>query len=516
VKSERKVGAPTRSTLFSSDVAYDINDTTRLNFVTGYIDLSQAYVFDLQDGRPGRSLATPNPATPIQPAAPNGYYTLSGKQRTSQVSQDVRLAGDLLNGAIEYTAGLSYLDARERADTADIVLGVVEADRLIKNRHRVAAAYLSTDLHVTQNFTFAAGIRYTIDKKRLDLRDLRDAAAVPVVAGVPRPDLRLTTANLIAAGRPDRQKEKGFSPRVTLSYAFGPDALTYVSATRGIRAGGWNVHGRTVDTFTAFAPERAWTYEAGAKTSWLGEALTANVAVFNTDITDKQVSSTFTTAAAIPSYTTANPSNYRVRGLETEVQARPFDGFLAYANLAYQSASNKSPTQATSTLVAACRGLVAAGQAGLGVCGTSIVTPAGLIAKPVRAPKFSGTAGLSVDMPTGFGIVFAPAFSLTYQSRWQNDAANTSFYASADPATTPTAVTTRPNATGGSGFIAGSRSGSVYLLNASLAVGTDDGLWRGVLECTNCLGKTYATSSIAGHSFLNEPMRWGVRIKRSF
>gem|GEM_PF-252820 len=514
LKQERKVGAPTRNTLISSNIAYDINATNRLNIITGYIDLSQAYNYDLQDGRPGRTLATPSPATPIQAGATNGYYTLVGKSATQTYSQEARLTGDILNGAVEYMTGLYFSQERSRNDAAEVVLSVVNVDRLIKNKNRTYAAYLQTDLHVTQNFTGTLGIRFTNASKRLNLRDLRTAD--PVVGGVARPDLRLTTANLLAAGLPDRIDSKIFTPRIALDYALSTEAHVYASATRGFRAGGWNVHGTDVSTFTTYDNEKIWTYELGAKIGWLNDALRTNVALFNSDVTDVQVNSTPTSAALIPSYNTATPSNYRVRGIEAEVQAMPFQGMMAYANVGYQTADYQDIPSALNTQATACRALLAAGQPAIGVCGTGLVSTTGAIADPVRTPKLTAATGLSLDMPTGMGFLFTPAMNITYQSRWQNDASNVSFFASADPNTNPAAVTTTPNATGGSGFISGSRSGNVFLLNVSLAVTSEDARWGAVLECDNCLNKAYSTSSIAGYSFLNDPRRWALRLKTSF
>jgi iron complex outermembrane recepter protein len=515
-KIERKAGAPTRNTLVSSNIAFDISPSTQLNFITGYIDMTQAYNFDLQDGRPGRSLITTNPTPAIQAAAPNGYNTLVGKSGVLAWSQEARLTGDTLNGAIEYTGGLYYLQERTRSDAADIVLSSVTADRLIKTKTRSYAFYAQTDLHVTANFTFTAGVRYTNENNRLSLRDLRDGALNPIVGGVARPDLRITTANLIAAGLPDRQKSKIFTPRVAMSYALGDDALVYVSGTRGFRPGGWNVRGTDVSTFTTFKTEKAWTYEAGAKTAWLNDALRANLTIFNTDVTDKQVTSSATGVTQIPTTITSVPANYRTRGVETEIQAAPFEGLTMYANLAYQNADYQSVTSAVNTQATACRALLAAGQPAIGVCGTGLVSPTGAIADPLRTPKLSGATGVAVDMPTGMGFVFTPALNMTYAGRWQNDTANVSFFASADPAANPAAITTRPNATGGSGFIAGSRSGNVFLFNASMAVATSDQGWRAVLECENCLNKVYSTSSIAGYSFLNDPMRWTFKVRKNF
>ena len=510
-KAQRKVGAPAGLTLVSSNVALEIGEATTFNFITGYIDSRGASNFDLLDGRVGRSLATPAPATSVIAMAPNGANVLNSKTTNTTWSQEFRASGDFLNGAITYVGGLYYAREANRTDAAEIVLNSVVADRLIKNKNRQYAGYFESDLHVTQNFTTTLGMRYTIDQKRLTLIDQRDGNASPFFLGVFRPDLRLTTANLVAAGLADRLKAKKWTPRLAFSYAATPDALMYISATRGFRAGGWNARATEVSSFNAYNPEKVWTYEAGAKSAWLDDSIHANVALFSTSISNFQVNSFFTGAAGTPTYTAGNVGSFSNSGLETELELQPIEALTLYGNFTYQKAKYSKAAPFITTLANTCLAARGANTPGTGVCGATIVTPAGLIASPVATPKLSGVTGASFDMNSGFGVIVVPALNISYQGRWQNAPANVSYYATA-----VNAVTTTPNATGGSGFIAGSRTGSVFLFNASLGFETENRAWRAALECDNCLNKSYSTSSLGGYSFLNEPMKWNFKVKTSF
>jgi iron complex outermembrane recepter protein len=524
VKQERKVGAPTRNSLVSSNFAYEFSPAMTLNFITGYTDLSHAYTYDLQDGRAGRNLTTPTPSPAVAAAAPNGYNTLTGKTGGQTWSQEARLSGDVLNGAIEYVGGVVFAQDRSRFDMADVVLSSVTADRLVKLKTTTYAVFSEFDFHLTQNFTTTAGIRYTNDNRSIFMRDLRNSAALPVVGGVPRPDLRIDTINLASSALPEKVKTKIFSPRVAFSYDVNPSTTGYISATRGFRAGGWNIRGTDSSTFTRFDPEKAWTYELGVKAALPDDTFSADIAVFNTDVTDKQVTNADVGAGLIANYVTTTPANFRSRGIETEFNLVPWEGMNLYTTAAYQTASYKSIPTAINTQAAACRALVTANQPRLGVCGTGIVDALGAIAKPVYTPKLSGATGLAFDMPTGLGFVFTPTMNVSYTGRYETDVANVSYFASADPNTNPAAVTNRPNVTtgtgtassGGSGFISGSRSGKTFMFNAGMSVGAIDERWSAAIECTNCLGKTYPTASVAGYSLLSEPMRWNLRLRTAF
>ena len=71
------------------------------------------------------------------------------------------------------------------------------------------------------------------------------------------------------------------------SFAPVRPVLTYASATRGFKTGGFNV--TSPEAGRGFAPEWAWSYEAGVKTEFGGGRGRLNVAAFHTDYTDLQV-----------------------------------------------------------------------------------------------------------------------------------------------------------------------------------------------------------------------------------
>ena len=63
--------------------------------------------------------------------------------------------------------------------------------------------------------------------------------------------------------------------------------LAYVSATRGFKSGGFNLSSR--EAGRGYAPEWAWSFEAGLKTNLAGGRAALDLAAFRTDYTDLQV-----------------------------------------------------------------------------------------------------------------------------------------------------------------------------------------------------------------------------------
>ncbi|KXU37523.1 TonB-dependent receptor [Cephaloticoccus primus] len=111
------------------------------------------------------------------------------------------------------------------------------------------------------------------------------------------------TWTLIAGGRVERtsseltpqtggtQRKKDwthFSPKLALQYQITPAHQWYVSGSRGIRAGGYNVFVSALD-FPSFEPEEIWSYETGLKGWMLDQRLRYSAAVYFMDIDDMQV-----------------------------------------------------------------------------------------------------------------------------------------------------------------------------------------------------------------------------------
>ncbi len=77
-------------------------------------------------------------------------------------------------------------------------------------------------------------------------------------------------------------------PKLSLTYFANEDVNIYASLTKGYKAGGFNpTIERPQDE--VYNPEYSWNYEAGIKSVWLEDRLTANLSVFYIDWKDQQV-----------------------------------------------------------------------------------------------------------------------------------------------------------------------------------------------------------------------------------
>jgi iron complex outermembrane receptor protein len=159
---------------------------------------------------------------------------------------------------------------------------------------------------LTDILSTTVGLRWTQDRKRLQLIHRREASGAYVVG---------------APGTQDtfRDDWSELTPKLGLELQATPDALLYASYAKGYKSGGFN--GRPLsgiqEVLTPYDPETVKSYEIGAKTGWFERRVTANLAVFYNDYKDMQL-----TINATPQNFVRNAGAAEIKGAELEVVSR--------------------------------------------------------------------------------------------------------------------------------------------------------------------------------------------------
>ncbi|MCH4894784.1 TonB-dependent receptor [Sphingomonas sp. SFZ2018-12] len=185
---------------------------------------------------------------------------------------------------------------------------------------------------LTDRLSISAGLRYTTeDRSSGRLFENFFNPAISTIRNTP-PFL----AGVGVAGRPINGEASfdAFTPRGSISYQASDDVLLYASASRGFKSGGFDGRASTDFAFQPFRPEFVWSYEGGAKTSWLDGRLTLNGSVFYNDYTDVQVTSFGSdpvTGVFVSLFT--NAASASAWGAELELLAQPTDGLAITGSL---------------------------------------------------------------------------------------------------------------------------------------------------------------------------------------
>jgi len=121
---------------------------------------------------------------------------------------------------------------------------------------------------------------------------------------------------------------------ITLRHDYTGDLTSYVSLSRGYKAGGFNL-GVVPENRREFAAESMWNLEAGIKSSLLDGAAELNLSAFYSRREDQQVRTSFQLIPGDPAsfvFFTDNAAEGRTLGLEAEFRWSIGDTLEIYAN----------------------------------------------------------------------------------------------------------------------------------------------------------------------------------------
>lgn len=154
-------------------------------------------------------------------------------------------------------------------------------------------------------------------------------------------------------------RSRPLTGKVSLEYKPQDNVLLYVSASKGVKSGGFTAYNVPASgAVSAFKPETLWAYEGGFKTSFADDTLQLNGSLFYYDYHDQQIQSAIYTTAygAIGAIVNAEKSYIYGGELEAVWQPLPelhisqsfgyktgkFDKFDNFLDIAASTAANTS------------------------------------------------------------------------------------------------------------------------------------------------------------------------------
>jgi iron complex outermembrane receptor protein len=170
--------------------------------------------------------------------------------------------------------------------------------------------------------TLSAGLRYTDEKKDIDIGLLRVCAGGSL-SGCPTTSVQ------------EADDWSDVSPRFAIDYRISDNIFSYASYTTAFRSGAFNGRATTAASVRASEPEKAKTIEVGLKTEFFDRRLRANIALFQTDFTDIQA----TLIGPDTAQTILNAADATIRGVEGELAFLAAEGLTLEAVVGYTDAS---------------------------------------------------------------------------------------------------------------------------------------------------------------------------------
>jgi iron complex outermembrane recepter protein len=251
--------------------------------------------------------------------------------RHQQFSQELQATGKALDNRLSWLLGAYYFEERATLlNDLPIVRGAVVTPGGpldISNRRDAGArteswaGFTQLSYEIVDGLNLTGGARFTRETKALRLT-------------TSNPNNGVVTFN---SNGFQSQSWTSFDPRIALDYRVSPELLLYASATSGFKSGGYNARAAVGGRLESFNPEKAWSYEVGFKSDLFDRKLRFNVAAFQIDYTDLQLT-VFRTVNNAISQAVRNAGKARVRGLEVELTARPIPELDLFVSSAYTDA----------------------------------------------------------------------------------------------------------------------------------------------------------------------------------
>lgn len=276
--------------------------------------------------------------TPFTILQPHNYANVH------QWSHELQLNGKAGGDRVDYTLG-GYLFTEAGSDgSTTLALPAINPNNPSVTAGNVTthswAIFGQLTAKITDELSFTGGLRYSHDRKTLDLAS---TSAGNCALSVGTPLARLPNTNcLVSQARTD----SAVSYLASLDYKIGSNVLVYAKTSKGYRAGGFNLRGTTPSTFGPFQPESVTDYEIGLKSEFLDRRVRFNVSAFHSDYTDIQRGVLVSNGLGGVATTTINAGKARINGLEAELTARPTGGLELSATLGITDAKYKAFTSA--------------------------------------------------------------------------------------------------------------------------------------------------------------------------
>ena len=277
---------------------------------------------------------------------PNQYIRFTDRYR--KLSQELRVTSPA-DQPVRLVAGLFYQRQQHGIEQNYIIDNIAnsitvpgtDSNIWLTKQRRVDRDYaifgeLSWD--IVPRLTFTAGARlYRFDNTLIGFFGYNNPGfstnpdylcqAPATVAGSPCTNLGIFTNG---TARPKRSADTGFIHRLNLTYHITDDHMIYATWSRGFRPGGINRRG----SLPPYGADFVSNYELGVKTDWLAHRLRLNMAIYQLDWTDIQLS--FLGANGLTEI--QNAGNARIRGIEFDMLARPAEGLTISLGASYNDA----------------------------------------------------------------------------------------------------------------------------------------------------------------------------------
>jgi iron complex outermembrane receptor protein len=320
--------------------------------------------------------------------------------RQHQWSNELRYAGTF--GRFDVTTGLYFFQQKiDYVELRRLARGALRISGGGVQRQKTLGAFFSTDWHATDTITLNAGLRYSHERKKVQVANLIGNLCDPFV-------LKGCTNYGF------RDSQSWSDPTFRLGAQWQPDSETQVYGffARGFRSGGYNFRNGNASVAPGpFDAEKQNSFEVGLKRDF-GRTLRLNLAAFHNTVLGMQRE---IITPVLPIGTTQvirNSADLRLQGVEAEATLRPFKHLTLNGQFGYTNAKYKKIF--------------------FDLTGDGVINARDFALKPPRLSPWTYGASATFDHDLPNGGEFTARVSYAHRdASWSNDA-NTGLLSSAN------------------------------------------------------------------------------------
>ena len=259
-----------------------------------------------------------------QGVGPDALLPFNQQEVSNSKSEEVQLSQTKEN--FNWIAGLYYFQENINSfSQAPVLAGIFggPVSTLLEGYYaggslstNAGAGYGQFTYDITPKFSATVGLRYGAEHKTVMDGEQFDLARVCSPSN-PLNFLVTQSASI---------SEDSLTPKFGLNYQVVPNVLTYFSASKGYKSGGFD-NGAEAPPYGA---ETVWAYEVGLKGQWFDKRLQTNLAAFYYDASDLQVSVIQNTTVL-----TKNAAQATAKGAEAEIIAVLAPGLRTDLSIGY-------------------------------------------------------------------------------------------------------------------------------------------------------------------------------------
>lgn len=239
-----------------------------------------------------------------------------------QFSQEFQLAGTALDDKLDFLVGLFYFEEDGVEDIFNQIsfptatapeFFFQQVTRFVENTSK--AAFTQVNYHFNDAWQLTLGVRYTESEK----------------------DFNLVQPNILGAmvNNTGSLRVEEWTPMATVAWNINEDFMTYFTYSEGFRDGGFPARfvGAVPQPLPFYDPEFVENYELGLKMMLANNRVRLNLAAFQMDYEDIQVTAVAPFGFIGAATTKDNLGRATVRGFEAELTAVITENFVINASL---------------------------------------------------------------------------------------------------------------------------------------------------------------------------------------